>query len=107
MLLARGVEVDTINELIAAGLATATIERVGRRAIEITRVKITEAGRRALFELQYCGPAAGMIDSLDEAKAAFRAGGVRAPLIDGAPGREPVVASVRFLRKERTRNARK
>jgi hypothetical protein len=42
-----------------------------RRAIEITRVKITEAGRRALFELQYCGPAAGMIDSLDEAKATF------------------------------------
>ena len=65
MLSARGVEVDMIDELIAAGLATATIERVGRRAIEITRVKITEAGRRALFELQYCGPAAGMIDSLD------------------------------------------
>ena len=73
MLSARGVEVDTIDELIAAGLANATIERVGRRAIEITRVKITEAGRRALFELQYCGPAAGMIDSLDEAKAAFQA----------------------------------
>ena len=36
-------------------------------------MKITEAGRRALFELQYCGPASGMIDSLDEAKAAFRA----------------------------------
>ena len=71
MLSARGVEVDAIDELIAAGLATATIERVGRRAIEITRVKITEAGRRALFELQYCGPAAGMIDSLDEAKATF------------------------------------
>jgi hypothetical protein len=32
-------------------------------------------------------------DSLDEAKAAFRA-------LDGAPGREPV--SVRFLRKKRT-----
>jgi len=26
---------------------------VGRRAIEITRVKITEAGRRALFELPF------------------------------------------------------
>ena len=72
MLSARGVEVDTINELIAAGLATAIIERVGRRAIEITRVKITEAGRRRLFELQYCGPAAGMIDSLDEAKRRSR-----------------------------------
>jgi hypothetical protein len=69
---ARGVEIDTIDELIAADLATATIGRVGRSAIEITHVKITEAGRRALFELQYCGPAAGMIDSFDEAKAAFR-----------------------------------
>jgi hypothetical protein len=73
MLSARRVEVHMINELIAAGLATAITERVGRRAIEITRVTITEAGRRALFELQYCGPAAGMIDSLDQAKAAFRA----------------------------------
>jgi hypothetical protein len=71
MLSARGVKADTIDELIAADLATATIERVGRRPIEVTRVKITEAGRRALFELQYCGPA-GMIDSLDEAKAVFR-----------------------------------
>ena len=53
MLSARRVEVDTIDELIAAGLATATIERVGRRAIEIARVKITEAGRRALFELPF------------------------------------------------------
>jgi hypothetical protein len=41
------VEIDTIDELIAAGLATATIERVGRPAIEITRVKITEGGPRA------------------------------------------------------------
>jgi hypothetical protein len=72
MLSARGVEVDMIDELIAAGLATATIEHEGRRAIEVTRVKITEARRRALFELQYCGPAAGMIDSLNEAEAAFR-----------------------------------
>ena len=43
MFSARGVKADTIDELIAADLATATIERVGRRAIEITRVKITEA----------------------------------------------------------------
>ena len=53
MLSARGVEVDTIVELIAAGLATATIERVGRSAIKIRRVKITEDGRRALFELPF------------------------------------------------------
>ena len=61
MLAARGVEVDTIVELIAAGLATATIARVGRRAIEITRVKITEAGIRALFQLQYLGPSASVL----------------------------------------------
>jgi hypothetical protein len=48
MLSARGVKVETIDELIAAGLATAIIERVGRSAIEIKRVRITEAGRRAL-----------------------------------------------------------
>ena len=53
MLSARGVQVDTIDELIAAGLATATIERVGRSAIKIRRVKITEDGRRALFELPF------------------------------------------------------
>ena len=61
MLSARGVEVDTINELIAAGLATAIIERVGRRVIEITRVKITEAGRRARSCLSLSHAAPGMI----------------------------------------------
>ena len=49
MLSARGVRIDTIGELIAAGLAVTTIKRVGRTAIDITRVKITEAGRRALL----------------------------------------------------------
>jgi hypothetical protein len=83
MLSARGVEVDTIEELIAAGLATTIIERVGRRVIEITRVKITEAGRRALFELQYWGPAAGTIDTLDEARVLFRAARGR----EGSPQR--------------------
>jgi hypothetical protein len=48
MLSARGVRIDTIGELIAAGLAVASIKHVGRTAIEITRAKITEAGRRAL-----------------------------------------------------------
>jgi hypothetical protein len=48
MLSARGVKVETINELIAIGLVTAIVERVGRGAVEITPVKITEAGRRAL-----------------------------------------------------------
>jgi hypothetical protein len=35
----------------------------------------------------------GVADSLDEAKAAFQAGVGAAPLIDGAPGREPTIAS--------------
>ena len=49
MLSARGVKVKTIDELTAAGLATVSIEHIGRGSIEVTRVKITEAGRRALF----------------------------------------------------------
>jgi hypothetical protein len=48
MLSAQGVKIDTIGELIAAGLAVTSIQRVGRSAIEIKRVKITEAERRAL-----------------------------------------------------------
>ena len=49
MLSARGVKVKTIDELTAAGLATVSIEHIGRGSIEVMRVKITEAGRRALF----------------------------------------------------------
>jgi hypothetical protein len=49
MLSARGVKVETIDELIAAGLAVKKGEFVGRgRPIEITRIAITDAGRRAL-----------------------------------------------------------
>jgi hypothetical protein len=48
MLSARGVKVETVEELIAAGLATASTERAGRGSIEIKRVKITEEGRREL-----------------------------------------------------------
>ena len=48
MLSARGVKIETLDELIADGLATANAERAGSGAIEIKRVKITEAGRRAL-----------------------------------------------------------
>ena len=49
MLLARGVKAETIDELLAAGLAIKKSERVGRgRPIEITRIAITDAGRRAL-----------------------------------------------------------
>ena len=51
MLLARGVEVETIDELLAAGLAIKKSELVGRgRPIEITRIAITDDGRRALAQ---------------------------------------------------------
>jgi hypothetical protein len=46
MLSARRVPLEVINQFIAAGLAVTTTERVG--LVDITRVKITEAGRRAL-----------------------------------------------------------
>jgi len=48
MLSARGVKIEMINELIGDGLAIASTERMGNGAIEIRRVKITEAGRRVL-----------------------------------------------------------
>jgi hypothetical protein len=42
-------------ELVRAGLATATVERVvaGRRRTEGARERITEAGRRALADSRY------------------------------------------------------
>jgi hypothetical protein len=50
IMLAHGFTVAQIVELVRDGLATATAERVvaGNRTIEIARVRITEAGRRAL-----------------------------------------------------------
>jgi hypothetical protein len=50
LMLAHGFTVDTLVEMINAGLASATTERVvaGGRTIEVARVRITEAGRRAL-----------------------------------------------------------
>jgi hypothetical protein len=49
MLLARGVKVETIDELVNAGFATKKSELVGRgRPIEITRIAITDAGQRAI-----------------------------------------------------------
>src|SRR5207237_2400655 len=49
MLSARGVKIETIDELLAAGLALKKSELVGRgRPIEITRIAITDAGRLAL-----------------------------------------------------------
>ena len=49
MLSARGVKLETIDELIEAGFAIKKSEVVGRgRPIEITRIAITDAGRRAI-----------------------------------------------------------
>ena len=49
-MLAHGFTVPQMVGLIRAGLASATPERVraGSKTIEIARVRITEAGRRAL-----------------------------------------------------------
>jgi hypothetical protein len=48
---AHGFTAEQMVELVHAGLATARAERVvtGGRAIEVARVRITEAGRRALI----------------------------------------------------------
>jgi hypothetical protein len=50
VLLAHGFTVAQLVDLVRAGLASATPERMvaGSKAIEIARVRITEAGRRAL-----------------------------------------------------------
>jgi hypothetical protein len=52
IMLAHGFSIDMMVELVNAGLATATAERmvVGGKTIEVARVRITEAGRRALTE---------------------------------------------------------
>jgi len=51
-MIAHGFTVPQMVELVRAGLATATAERVvtGKRTIEVARVRITEAGRRAIAE---------------------------------------------------------
>jgi hypothetical protein len=49
-MIAHGFTVEQMVELVRAGLASATAERVvaSGKAIEIGRVRITEAGRAAL-----------------------------------------------------------
>jgi hypothetical protein len=51
-MLAHGFTIPQMVELVRAGLATATAERVraGRHTMEIARVRITERGRRMLAE---------------------------------------------------------
>jgi hypothetical protein len=50
MMLAHGFSIPQLVELVRAGLASATAERVvaGSRTFEIARVRITEAGQKAL-----------------------------------------------------------
>jgi len=50
IMMAHGFTVPLMVELVRAGLATATAERVraGKAEIEVVSVRITEAGRRAL-----------------------------------------------------------
>jgi hypothetical protein len=50
IMFAHGFTIDLLVELVRAGLATAKAERVmaGGRSMQVTRVRITEAGRRAL-----------------------------------------------------------
>jgi hypothetical protein len=50
VMLAHGFTVGMMVELVNAGLASASTERVvaGRLPMEVTRVRITEVGRRAL-----------------------------------------------------------
>jgi hypothetical protein len=49
IMLAHGFSIEMLVELINAGLASAATERVvaGGQAIEVARVRITDAGRRA------------------------------------------------------------
>ena len=51
-MLAHGFTIPQMVELVRAGLASASSERVraGREVIEVARVRITDAGRRALAE---------------------------------------------------------
>jgi hypothetical protein len=51
-MLAHGFTIEQLVELVRAGLATAQAERMvaGGKAIEVARVRITDAGRRALRE---------------------------------------------------------
>ena len=50
VLLAHGFSLELLNKLIGAGLATASTESMmlGSKPVEVLRVKITEAERRAL-----------------------------------------------------------
>jgi hypothetical protein len=51
LMITHGFTVEQMVELVRAGLVSASNERVraGRETLEVARVRITEAGRRALY----------------------------------------------------------
>ena len=55
IMLSYGFKTELLVELVNAGFATASIERTvaGGRRIEVTRMRITGAGRRALTKLRW------------------------------------------------------
>jgi len=55
IMLAYGFKTEFLAALVDAGLATASIERMvaGGRRIEVTRMRITGAGRQALTKLRW------------------------------------------------------
>jgi hypothetical protein len=55
IMLAYGFKTELLVELVNAGLATASVERMvaGGRRIEVTRMRITGAGRRAFTKLRW------------------------------------------------------
>ena len=55
IMLAYGFKTEFLIELVDAGLATASIEGTvaGRRRVEVIRMRITAAGRRALTKLRW------------------------------------------------------
>jgi hypothetical protein len=56
ILRAHGFSMDMMVELVKAGLATTKRERIvaGGRQTDVVRVRITDAGRRALGESRAC-----------------------------------------------------
>jgi hypothetical protein len=50
VMLANGIDVETLVEIIVGGLATATPQRTraGREVLEVAVLRITDAGRRVL-----------------------------------------------------------
>jgi hypothetical protein len=52
IMIAHGFTVDVLAGIVRAGLAMANVERMvaGEKRIEVIRVRITEAGRRALAD---------------------------------------------------------